>query len=252
MLPAAISLIALALLAGFSLGGLLALWSHCVPAVLRRRWRGQDAARVAPAARPAGWSRACPGIGWRLTSRRLRRRAGWTTPWPELLLAALFGGCLWRYGMGWLAWAAMAYCLALALMAWIDWRSYLLPDMLTLPLMWAGLLVNLGGAFAPPIHALAGLVVGYGFLWLFFQAFRRITGREGMGQGDFKLMAALGAWLGVEMLLPVLLLSSLLGVVAGVWDRVRRGHDRPQPFAPCLALAGVCVLWWRPEGLAWF
>lgn len=246
----------LAALLGLSLGGLTTIWSYRLPTLLRRRWRGRAACPARAGAPATRWWRAWPVIGWWLVGRHdgRRRRPGhaWYRPWPELLLAALFCACVWRFGPGWLALAAMAYCLALVCMAWVDWRSYILPDALTLPLLWGGLLVNLDGALVPLSHAVLGAALGYGFLWLFFLGFKGLTGREGMGYGDFKLTAALGAWLGLGMLPLVLLLACLTGVVVGLVDWLRVGRDRPRPFAPCLALAGIGGLMWRPEWAAWF
>ena len=137
----------------------------------------------------------------------------------------------------------MGLSASLVALAWIDLESTLLPDAITLPLAWAGLLVNLGDGFTPLPLAVLGAVAGYGFLWLIFHAFRYFTGREGMGYGDFKLLAALGAWFGVGALPMLLLAASLAGVLVGgtmtLAGRARRGQ-------PCLsaylALAGVAVL----------
>lgn len=235
-----------AALAGLALGGWVTVLSHYLPAYLRRAWRGRPARACLP---PRARRRAWPWIGWYLAARdgTGRRGAAWRAPWPELLLAVLFMACVWRFGAGWLAVCAMVYCLALLLMAWVDSRSCILPDILTLPMLWAGLLVNLDGALTPLPQAVLGAVLGYGLLWVFYHVFKRCTGREGMGYGDFKLTAALGAWLGVGVLAPLLLLAALAGVVAGVAARLRGGPDRPQPFAPFLAMAGVVALLWPPN-----
>ncbi|ANY14817.1 prepilin peptidase [Bordetella pseudohinzii] len=236
----------LAALAGLALGGWVTVLSHYLPAHLRRAWRGRPARAALP---PQARQRAWPWIGWYLASRggAGRRGPAWRAPWPELLLAALFMACVWRFGASWLAVCAMVYCLALVLMAWVDRRSCILPDILTLPFLWAGLLVNLDGALTPLPQAVLGAVFGYGVLWVFYHGFKRCTGLEGMGYGDFKLTAALGAWLGVGVLAPLLLLAALAGVVAGLAARLRGGPDRPRPFAPFLAMAGVAALLWPPN-----
>ncbi|AMD49010.1 N-methyltransferase [Bordetella holmesii F627] len=240
----------MAALAGLALGGCATVVSHYLPLHLRRAWRGRSEQLSLPLrARRRLW----PVIGWYLASRAATRQtAAWRTPWPELLLAALFMACIWRFGPGWLAASAMGYCLALVLMAWVDSRSYILPDILTLPLLWAGLLVNLDGVLTPLPHAVLGAVVGYGVLWIFYHVFKWFTGREGMGFGDFKLTAALGAWLGVGELAPLLLLAAVAGLVVGVAGRLRGGPDRPQPFAPFLALAGIMALMWPPHWNGFF
>eukprot|EP00887_Chlorella_sp_A99_P004482 scaffold43.g4482.t1 len=139
---------------------------------------------------------------------------------------------------------AMILSAALLALAWIDLESRLLPDALTLPLAWAGLLVNLGDGFTPLPLAVLGAVAGYGFLWIVFHACRLCTGREGMGYGDFKLLAALGAWFGIEAL-PTLLLGASLAAMLGGGTLIligRAGRDQSLPFGPYLALAGVAVL----------
>lgn len=130
------------------------------------------------------------------------------------------------------------------------WRGR--SEQLSLPLLWAGLLVNLDGVLTPLPHAVLGAVVGYGVLWIFYHVFKWFTGREGMGFGDFKLTAALGAWLGVGELAPLLLLAAVAGLVVGVAGRLRGGPDRPQPFAPFLALAGIMALMWPPHWNGFF
>ena len=192
-----------------------------------------------------GW-RLLPLAGWLLLAAlRIRGAAiGWRYPAIELLTAVLFAACAWRFGPTPIALCGMGLSASLVALAWIDLESTLLPDAITLPLAWAGLLVNLGDGFTPLPLAVLGAVAGYGFLWLIFHAFRYFTGREGMGYGDFKLLAALGAWFGVGALPMLLLAASLAGVLVGgtmtLAGRARRGQ--PLPFGPYLALAGVAVL----------
>lgn len=171
-----------------------------------------------------------------------RQRIGWRYPLVELA-AALSGGWVALY------WPPGATALALALCAWllialmvIDIQHLLLPDVLTLPLLWLGLLVNLRGELVPLSDAVLGAASGYLSLWLLYWGFKLTTGKEGLGYGDFKLLAALGAWCGWQRLPLVLLWAALLGIVAIILLRLtgRAGRSDPLPFGPCLALAG----WW--------
>ena len=129
-------------------------------------------------------------------------------------------------------------------MTFIDADTQMLPDDLTFPLLWAGLLVNINGTFVPLQDAVIGAAAGYLALWAVYWAFKLATGKEGMGYGDFKLLAALGAWLGWTMLPTIILLSSLVGAVVGIGLIVfaRRGRDKPIPFGPYLAAAGLIAL----------
>jgi len=193
-----------------------------------------------------GW-RALPLLGWLALGGRCAacgQPIGWRYPATEAATAALFALCAWRFGPTPLALCAMGLVAALLVLAWIDLESGLLPDAVTLPLAWAGLLVNLDGALAPLPLAVLGAVGGYLFLWLVFHGFRLVTGREGMGYGDFKLMAALGAWFGLAALPWLLLGASLAGAVVGVGLRVagRVGRGQPLPFGPYLAAGGILML----------
>lgn len=165
-------------------------------------------------------------------------------PVVEALTAALSVWVAWRFGFGLPGLAALAFTYALIALTFIDADTTLLPDSLTLPLLWAGLLLNLDGAFAPLPDAVLGAAAGYLILWSIYWLFKLATGKEGMGYGDFKLLAALGAWFGWKMLLPILLLSSVVGAAVGVALLVlaRRGRDIPIPFGPYLAAAGFIAL----------
>ncbi len=129
-------------------------------------------------------------------------------------------------------------------MTFIDADTQMLPDDLTFPLLWAGLLVNINGTFVPLADAVIGAAAGYLALWSVYWAFKLATGKEGMGYGDFKLLAALGAWLGWTMLPTIILLSSVVGALVGIGLIVfaKRGRDKPIPFGPYLAAAGVIAL----------
>jgi leader peptidase (prepilin peptidase)/N-methyltransferase len=153
---------------------------------------------------------------------------------------------VWHFGVSAAAAAALVLVWALIAMTVIDIDEQLLPDVLTLPMVWLGLLVNTQGVFTDLSSAVIGAVAGYLSLWLVFQVFRLLTGREGMGYGDFKLLAVFGAFLGWQMLPLVILLSSLVGAIIGIAMVVLRGRDRqiPIPFGPYLAVAGLIALLW--------
>ena len=254
-----------AALAGLFVGNWLTVLTHRLPRMMEREWQAQcmDAAgKPRPPGHYGLWSPAshCPAceapldrlariplLGWLLLRGRCaacHAPIGWRYPVIELLTCALFAGCALRFGATPIALAAMGLSATLVALAWIDFETTLLPDVLTQPLVWAGLLVNLFDAFASVQMAVVGAVAGYLFLWVIFHVFRLLTGREGMGQGDFKLLAALGAWFGIEALPMLLLSASLVGVLIGgaltLTGRARRGQ--PLPFGPYLALAGLVML----------
>jgi leader peptidase (prepilin peptidase) / N-methyltransferase len=173
----------------------------------------------------------------------------WQYPAVELLTGVLFALVVWRFGPTPQALAALAFTGALVAASGIDLRTTLLPDGITLPLLWLGLLLSLVPVFVGPGPAIIGAAVGYLSLWSVYWAFKLLTGKEGMGYGDFKLLAAIGAWCGVSAILPVLLLSSLVGAVVGsIWLAVK-GRDRatPIPFGPYLATAGWIQLFWGAD-----
>jgi leader peptidase (prepilin peptidase) / N-methyltransferase len=165
-------------------------------------------------------------------------------PVVELLTGSLSAFLIWRFGSGLTGLAALVFAYLLIAMTFIDADTQLLPDDLTLPLLWCGLLVNLHGAFVPLDQAVIGAVTGYLCLWIIYWLFKLVTGKEGMGYGDFKLLAALGAWLGWKMLPIIVLLSASVGAVVGIALMVlaRRGRDIPIPFGPYLAVAGIIAL----------
>jgi leader peptidase (prepilin peptidase)/N-methyltransferase len=165
-------------------------------------------------------------------------------PIVEALTAAASAWVAWRLGFGVAGLAALLLTYALIALTFIDADTTLLPDGLTLPVLWAGLLLNVGGTFVPLADAVIGAAAGYLTLWSIYWLFKLATGKEGMGYGDFKLLAALGAWFGWKMLLPILLLSSVVGATVGValLALARRGRDIPIPFGPYLAASGFIVL----------
>jgi leader peptidase (prepilin peptidase) / N-methyltransferase len=161
-------------------------------------------------------------------------------PLVELLTGLASAAVLWKFGFGWQAAGGLALTWALIALAGIDLRTQLLPDQLTAPLLWLGLLLSLVPLFVDGRASIIGAAIGYLSLWSVYWLFKLATGKEGMGYGDFKLLAALGAWMGPVALLPIVLLSSLMGAIVGGAFLVIRGHDRatPIPFGPFIAGAG--------------
>lgn len=165
-------------------------------------------------------------------------------PLIEMLTAILSGILVWRFGSGMAGLATLALTYFLIALTFIDADTTLLPDDLTLPLLWLGLLLNLNGTFVPLHEAVIGAAAGYLSLWSIYWLFKLATGKEGMGYGDFKLLAALGAWLGWKMLPVIIFMSSLVGAAVGIALIViaRRGRHIPIPFGPYLAAAGWLTL----------
>ncbi|RJG05073.1 prepilin peptidase [Noviherbaspirillum cavernae] len=167
-------------------------------------------------------------------------------PIVELVTGALSAVLVWHFGSGLAGLATLVFAYLLIAMTFIDADTQLLPDDLTFPLLWCGLLVNLNGAFVPLSDAVIGAAAGYLTLWGVYWLFKLATGKEGMGYGDFKLLAALGAWLGWKMLPVIILLSSAVGAIVGIALIVfaRRGRENPIPFGPYLAAAGMLALFY--------
>ncbi len=266
---------ALALL-GLCIGSFLNVVIHRLPLMLERSWR-QDSADLlgvkvdvpAEITLSAPHSR-CPSCGHRiawhenipvLSFLRLGGKcSACKTPisprYPafEILTALLFAGLAWRFGahLSTLAWCGFAA--VLVALAGIDWDTTLLPDSLTLPLLWAGLIASALGWTVPLSAAVWGAAAGYLSLWSVYWLFKLATGKEGMGHGDFKLLAAMGAWLGVSMVLPVVLGASVIGAIVGIGMKLgstlREG--RYVPFGPFLAGSGLAVLFiGAPTILGW-
>ena len=180
-------------------------------------------------------------------------------PIVELLCGVLSAVVAWKFGFGWQAGAALVITWFLIALTGIDLDHQLLPDSLTLPLLWGGLLASVFWAASnahslpvSPSDAIIGAVAGYFSLWSVYQLFKLATGKEGMGYGDFKLLAALGAWLGWRMLLPIVLCSAAVGATVGIALIVtgRQQRSVPIPFGPFLAAAGWLAMMWGPEWVA--
>ena len=169
-------------------------------------------------------------------------------PLVEALGGLLAACAIWRFGLSWQGAAACVFLWTLIALTFIDFDTQFLPDNLTLPLLWAGLLANLFDLFVPLRDAVIGAIAGYLALWIVYWLFRLIRGKEGMGYGDFKLLAALGAWLGWQMLPLIVLLSSVVGAFIGISLIVFKGrdHDVPLAFGPYLAIAGGIALFYGP------
>ncbi len=253
-------------LLGLLVGSFLNVVIHRLPRMLERRWAsecaelsGQSAATDVPydLMRPAS---ACPQCGHQirwfenipvLSYLWLRGRCsscgsriGMRYPLVELACAALFAGLAWRHGASVYTLVLCGYAAAVLALALIDWDTTLLPDDITLPLVWAGLLVAaMGWTPLSWSDAFWGAVVGYLSLWSIYWLFKLLTGKEGMGHGDFKLLAAMGAWLGWSALLPVILVASLSGTAVGLWLKARSAlrEGGYVPFGPFLALGGLAV-----------
>jgi leader peptidase (prepilin peptidase)/N-methyltransferase len=260
-----------ALVLGLCVGSFLNVVAHRLPRMIEREWRVQ-CAELAGQAPPAearynlvAPRSACPACGHRITALEnipviswlvLRgkcsacgARIGLRYPTVELAGGVVAAYAAWHFGFSLAAAGAMLFCWCAIALAAIDVDTQLLPDDLTLPLLWAGLAVNLWGTFVPLEAAVIGAIAGYLSLWAVYWAFKLFTGKEGMGYGDFKLLAAIGAWFGWQALPLVILLSSLVGAVVGIALMVfaRHARDKPIPFGPYLAAAGVIAQFWGPQ-----
>jgi len=167
-------------------------------------------------------------------------------PIVETITGLLSAYAAWHFSFGMAGVAAILFIWALITLTCIDLDTQLLPDNITLPLLWLGLLFNLSNTFTSLTEAVIGAIAGYLVLWIVFWLFKLATGKEGMGYGDFKLLAAIGAWLGWQMLPLVILLSSVVGAVVGITLIIvsKRGRDIPIPFGPYLAGGGLIALFW--------
>jgi len=271
------------LVLGLVVGSFLNVVVYRVPVMLERQWREQCAelaggADVAPASKPVERFNllvprsACPSCKAPITALQnvpvlsyvlLKGRCGHCGapigiryPIVEALTGVLSAAVAWKYGYGWPALAALVLTWFLVALTFIDIDHQLLPDSMTLPLVWLGLLLSLyapqQGIAAIPVDmhsSIVGAVAGYLSLWSVYHLFRLLTGKEGMGYGDFKLFAALGAWMGWKMLLPIILIAAIVGAVTGIALIAFRGRSRSVPiaFGPFLAAAGWLMLMFGPE-----
>ncbi len=253
-------------LIGLAVGSFLNVVIHRLPQMMERDWAAQCAelqgavvvqTEALSLMKPRSRCPACghgitaleniPLLSWLMLKGRCSAcgtRISARYPLVELLTALLSAACAWKFGPTLLLVGALIFVWALVALTFIDVDTQLLPDSITLPLLWAGLLLNLAGGMTDLASAVTGAIVGYMVLWSIYWAFKLITGKEGMGYGDFKLLAAIGAFLGWQMLPVVILLSSLVGAVVGIAMIALRSHGRdiPIPFGPYLAAAGIIAL----------
>jgi leader peptidase (prepilin peptidase)/N-methyltransferase len=268
----AIFLAAVGLL-GLAVGSFLNVVILRLPVMMERAWRGQcsehfpELATKTKPDEPFDLVRPrsrCPACGHRLAAIEnvpllsyllLRGRCSACDarispryPFIEAGTALLSMIVAARFGFSWEAIAALAMTWALIALSAIDYDHQLLPDSITLPFLWIGLLLSLPGIFTDSASAILGAAAGYLGLWTVYWLFKLLTGKEGMGHGDFKLLAMLGAWTGWQFVLPIVLLSSVVGAAVGIVLILARGRDRniPIPFGPYLAAAGWIVLLWGP------
>lgn len=260
-------LAAATLLLGLCVGSFLNVVAYRLPKMLERDWRQEcrvllelpEAPDPEPMSlvRPRSRCPSCgspikawhniPVLGWLMLRGRCAQCQGRISPqYPlvELATGLLSAACAWRFGWSPALAAALLMTWALVALTVIDLKTMLLPDSITLPLLWLGLLLSLKPVFVGPEASIVGATAGYLSLWLVYHLFKLLTGKEGMGHGDFKLLAALGAWFGWQALPLIILASSLVGAVVGIGLIVLRGRDRnmPMPFGPYLAAAGWIVL----------
>lgn len=184
-----------------------------------------------------------PLFGWLLLGGRCRYcKVPISIQYPlvELMSGVLSAVIVWKFGPTWPAVAGLVFTWMLIALSGIDFRTQYLPDQLNYPLLWMGLLLSLLAMFVLPTAAIIGAAIGYLSLWSVYWLFKLLTGKEGMGYGDFKLLAALGAWMGPSALLPIILASSLIGALVGGSLILLRKHQRelPMPFGPFIAAAG--------------
>ena len=269
LLDPAVALPAAAVI-GLCVGSFLNVVIHRLPKMMERGWADQCAelAGREPEAKPrydlVVPRSACPACGHAITAIENVPVVSWLAlrgrcrackapispryPVVELVAGALAVAAVWQFGAGWKGLAACAFLWTLLALAFIDADTQLLPDDLTLPLLWGGLVANLFGLFVPLASAVIGAIAGYLVLWAVYWLFKLVRGKEGMGYGDFKLLAALGAWLGWPMLPQIVLVSSVLGAVGGILMIVLRGRDKavPLPYGPWLAGAGAVALFFGP------
>lgn len=172
--------------------------------------------------------------------RSCHKPISWQYPAVELITGLLFALCVWRFGISLQLALALPFTAALVALSGIDLRTTLLPDQITQPLLWLGLLASLVTVFVDPVSAILGAALGYLSLWSVTRLFKMLTGKDGMGAGDFKLLAVIGAWCGVKALLPVILLSSVVGAIIGsIWlATAGKNRDTQIPFGQYLAIAG--------------
>jgi leader peptidase (prepilin peptidase)/N-methyltransferase len=262
--------IGIAAVLGVMVGSFLNVVIHRLPRMMEQRWRAECAelegktaaeterynlivprSRCPACAQPITALQNIPVVSYLVLGGKCagcKIRISPRYPFVEILAGVLAGYAAWRFGPTLAGLGAIIFVWAMIALAFIDLDTFYLPDDITLPLLWTGLLVNLGSAHVNLQSAVIGAAAGYLALWTVFWLFKLVTGKEGMGYGDFKLLAAIGAWLGWQVLPLVILLSSLVGALIGIGLMIfaRHGRETPIPFGPYLAIAGVIALFHGP------
>jgi leader peptidase (prepilin peptidase)/N-methyltransferase len=260
--------ISLSAVVGLMIGSFLNVVIYRLPKMMERTWQQQcaelrgESVETLPAFNLSVPRSTCPDCGHKITvlenipilsylflrgrCSQCRKKISWRYPMVELFTGVISGFVAWYFGYSFIAIAALIFCWAMITLTLIDLDTQLLPDDITLPLLWLGLLINLTGGFTDIGSAVIGAVIGYLVLWTIFWGFKLATGKEGMGYGDFKLLAAIGAWFGWSMLPLVVVLSSLVGAVVGISLIVIKKHKSsvPIPFGPFLAGGALIALFW--------
>lgn len=271
MLPeTAGGLAAIAALLGLCVGSFLNVVIHRLPKIMEQEWQAQCSElrgeTTSTALEPLSLAKPrsrCPACGHQITAleniplisyililkgkcSECHTRISPRYPIIEAMTGLVSAYVAWHFGPTLQAAGALLLVWALIALAAIDLDTQLLPDAITLPLLWLGLALNLWGTYTDLASAVVGAMLGYLALWSVFWLFKLATGKEGMGYGDFKLLAALGAWLGWQMLPAIILLSSVVGAIVGITLIVatRHGRNVPIPFGPYLAAAGGITLFW--------
>lgn len=258
--------ITISVVLGLMVGSFLNVVIHRLPKMMESEWhnnclelQGKDVAE-APKYNIVTPRSACPHCGHKISAlenipvisylflrgkcKGCKAHISVRYPLIEALTGILIGFVSWKFGYTGTTLFAWVFTFALITLTFIDFDTQLLPDDITLPLLWLGLLFNLNGGFTDLKSAVIGAVAGYLILWSIYWLFKLVTGKEGMGYGDFKLLAAIGAWFGWQLLPAVILLSSVLGAAIGIGLIVlaKRGREVPMPFGPFLAIGGIAAL----------
>lgn len=264
--------ITLAVVLGLMIGSFLNVVIHRLPKMMEREWHQnclELQGKEIPEQEKVTLSKprsACPKCGHNITAfenipivsylilggkcKGCKTKISIRYPFVEALTGVLMGLVAWQFGYSYTTLFAWILTTALITLTFIDFDTQLLPDDITLPLLWIGLLFNLNNTgFIDLKSAVIGAVVGYLILWSVYWLFKIVTGKEGMGYGDFKLLAAIGAWFGWQLIPAVILLSSVLGALIGIALILTRGKsgNTAIPFGPFLALGGIAALFYGPQ-----
>jgi len=270
-------LLAFSVILGLLVGSFLNVVIYRVPEMLKRQWKSECTTYLeleleAPSStepfnlvKPDSTCPKCghkikpweniPVISWlflRGKCSNCKTSISFRYPAIELLTGIVSGWMIYQFGANWAGIMAMIFSWMLIALFFIDLDEQLLPDNITVPLLWLGLIANSQGLFTDLNTALFGAVFGYLSLWSVYWLFKIVTGKEGMGHGDFKLLGALGAWIGWTMLPQIIIISSFVGLAFGLSQMFRFGENKPFAFGPSLIIAGVIAFIWGPEINHWY